>query len=146
MGRGLPEQGRSQDFISGVEHLRGRLHVGSGGGATLTPKNFGNLQNFSLKIAKMPYLCLFYTKFYKPCVNFSRVGTKNTTWWKSFEKILKILEKNSIEKLTFRLFLERLMLKIEPSEITSFFYNNFFQFRGWNVPGVPPPGYATVNK
>ena len=98
---------------------------------------------FLRKLLKMHYFCLFYTKVYTPCVNFSRVWTKNTNCWKSFEKSMKILDENSIEILTFKLFLEMLMLKIEPSEITSFFYNNFFQFRGWNVPGVPPPGYAT---
>ena len=44
------------------------------------------------------------------------------------------------------------MLKIEHSEITPFFYNNFFNFGGQgNVPyPVFPPGYATdknvVNK
>ena len=37
------------------------------------------------------------------------------------------------------------MLKIELSEITSFFYNNFSISGGGrrNVPGVPPPGHAT---
>ena len=56
------------------------------------------------------------------------------------EKILKFFENNSIEKLSFYLFLEKLLLKIEPSEITSFFYNNFFQFfgGGGDVPCVPP--------
>ena len=34
------------------------------------------------------------------------------------------------------------MLKIGPSEIKSFFYNNFFNFGGRNVPGLPP-GSAT---
>ena len=47
-----------------------------------------------------------------------------------FEKILKCLDENSIEKLHLLLFLENLLLKIEPSEIRSFFYNNFFGFRG----------------
>ena len=63
----------------------------------------------------------------------------------NFEKILKYLE-----KLNFFLFLEKLLLKIEPSEITSFFYNNFFQFGGGgNVPCVPPAGatvYAFIRK
>ena len=36
-----------------------------------------------------------------------------------------IFDKNSLEKLNFYLFLEKLLLKIEPSEITSFFYSNF---------------------
>ena len=57
----------------------------------------------------------------------------------NFEILLKIFEKNSIEKWHFKLFLEKLLLKIEPSEMTSFFYNNFFPFRGGgNVPYVPP--------
>ena len=56
----------------------------------------------------------------------------------NFEKILKIIDENSIEKLNFSLFLEKLWLKIEPSEIASFFYNNLFQFRGGDVPSVPP--------
>ena len=34
------------------------------------------------------------------------------------------------------------MLKIEPTEITSFFYNKFFNFGGGTFP-VFPPGYAT---
>ena len=48
----------------------------------------------------------------------------------NFEKTLKFFVKNSLEKLHFYLFLEKLLLKIEPSEITSFFYNNFFNFGG----------------
>ena len=85
---------------------------------------------FLRKLLIMLYFCLFYTKFYEPCFNFARVWTKNTNCWKIFDEILKILDENSIEKLTSKLFLENLMLKIEPSEITSFFYNNFFHFRG----------------
>ena len=46
----------------------------------------------------------------------------------NFEKILQIFDKNSIAKLHFYLFLEKLWLKIEPSEITTFFYNNIFNF------------------
>ena len=38
----------------------------------------------------------------------------------NFEKVLKIFDKNSIEKLKFYRLLEKLMLKIEPSEITPF--------------------------
>ena len=41
--------------------------------------------------------------------------------------------------------MEKLLLKIEPSEITSFFYNNFFPFGGGGeFSHRPPPGYATV--
>ena len=73
--------------------------------------------------------CIFSNEFNKPCVNFWRVWRKNTNCL----EILRILEKsdkNSIEKLNFYRLLERLLLKIEPTEITPFFYNNFFQFRG----------------
>ena len=57
----------------------------------------------------------------------------------SFEKILKILEENSIEKMIFLLFLEKLLLNIEPWKITPDFYNNFFRFRGGGRSRVPPP-------
>ena len=67
----------------------------------------------------------------------------------NFEKILKFVDKNSQEKLNLYLFLEKLLLKIEHSEITSIFYNNFFNFGGGgNVPCVPPGGataYGTMN-
>ena len=42
----------------------------------------------------------------------------------------EIFDKKSIEKLNFELFLEKLMLEIEPWKITSFFYNTFFHFGG----------------
>ena len=63
----------------------------------------------------------------------------------NFEKILKFFGENSIEKLTlfifyFFYFFENLLLKVEPSEITPFFYNNFFAFWG-DFPPLPP-GYA----
>ena len=65
---------------------------------------------------------------------------------RNFEKILKFFDENSIEKLNFLFFFififyffENLLLKIELSEISPFFYNNFFGFGG----GSPfPPGYA----
>ena len=41
------------------------------------------------------------------------------------EKSLKMFAENSIEKLTFQPFLALSLLKIELSERTSFFYNNF---------------------
>ena len=56
----------------------------------------------------------------------------------NFEKSFKVFDKNSLGKLNFYRFLEKLLLKIEPSEITSFFYNNLFHFGGANVPTVPP--------
>ena len=49
----------------------------------------------------------------------------------------EFFDKNSLEKLNFYLFFENLLLIIEPSEITSFFYNNSFNFGGGDVPCVP---------
>ena len=46
--------------------------------------------------------------------------------------------------MNFYLFLGKLLLKIEPSEIPSFFYN-FFQFRGVGERSVFPPAGATAN-
>ena len=36
--------------------------------------------------------------FFKTCVKFLRVWTKNTNGWEIFEKILKIFDENAIEK------------------------------------------------
>ena len=62
----------------------------------------------------------------------------------NFEKILKFFDENSIEKLNslfffyFLFFFENLFQKIELSEITPFFYNNFFGFGGGEFPPFPP--------
>ena len=58
----------------------------------------------------------------------------------NFEKILKFIDENSIEKLNFLFFIffENLLLKIELSEITPFFYNIFFGFGGWDFAPFPP--------
>ena len=61
--------------------------------------------------------------------SFFAIWTKNTLL-ENFEKILRISDENSIEKLNVIMILENLLLKIEPSEIPPFFYNNFFGFRG----------------
>ena len=68
----------------------------------------------------------------------------------NFEKILKFFDENSIEKLNFLFFFifffENLLLKIELSEITPFFYINFFGFGvGGGISPLPPPGYALVS-
>ena len=103
--------------------------------------NAGELSKFCKNVlrksAKMHYFSLFYTKFYKPSVNSFRVWTKNTKWWGIFDEI-------SIENLTIKKFVEKMLLKMEPSEITSFFYNNISNFGGGRVPGVPPC-YATFS-
>ena len=78
-----------------------------------------------MKIAKMQYFRLFCKNILKPCVKFSRVWTKNTISQGKFEKILKFFDENQQKNWIFTYFREILLLKIEPSEITSFFYNNF---------------------
>ena len=62
----------------------------------------------------------------------------------NFEKILKFFDKNSLEKVNLYLFLEKLLLKIKPSEITSFFYNISFNFGGGGTFPVFPPAGATA--
>ena len=58
----------------------------------------------------------------------------------NFVKMKKVFDQHSIEKLNFLLFLEKLLPKAEPSEITSFFYNNFFF--GFGGISLFPLGYA----
>ena len=82
----------------------------------------------------MHYFCIFFKKFNKPFVTFLRVWTKNANCWEIlrtfWKSLMKILLKNWIFILFFILFFENLLLKIEPSEITPVFYNNFFGFGG----------------
>ena len=72
-----------------------------------------------MKIAKLNYSRVFSKKIKK------RVWTKNTIGWGNFEQIFKIFDENAIEKGIFIYFWEKLLLKIEPLEITSVFYSNF---------------------
>ena len=99
----------------------------------------GNFESFLKQIAKKSIsLAYFSKKFNKPCINFLRVWTKNANCWEFLRKFW-----NFYRKIEFFIFiLENLLLKIQPSEITPFFYNNFFFFWG-GVP--PPPGYAPGN-
>ena len=62
----------------------------------------------------------------------------------------KIFDEISIEKLHFYFILENLLLKIEPSEITPFFYNNFsvsggFPLSPWLRP-LPMPMDSEIFK
>ena len=99
------------------------------------------LESFEKIFIRILLKCIIFAyfskKFSKPCVNFSRVWTKNANCW----EILKIFDETSIEKLNFYFIfifmLENLLLKIEPSEITPFFYHNFFRFGGGDFPSSP---------
>ena len=70
-----------------------------------------------------------------------RIWTKNANCWEILRKfwkfLMKILLKNGIFILFLILFFENLLLKIEPSEITPVFYNNFFGFGGGGFPPSP---------
>ena len=94
---------------------------GGGGCPPQDAEEFSHICTLSEEKCKMHYFSLFYTKLYKPRVTFSRVWTKNTNCWEIFEKFLKFFDENSIEKLTFTLFLENML--IGHLETTSFFYN-----------------------
>ena len=60
----------------------------------------------------------------------------------NFEKILKILDENSIEKLNFLfLFFRKFVNKKDNSEVTPFFYKNFSVAGGAEFHPFPP-GYA----
>ena len=67
---------------------------------------------------------------------FRRLDKKHKLLGK-FEKILKIFDENSIEKLNFIMIFGKFVTKNRASEITPFFYNNFFGFGG--DPPLPPP-------
>ena len=41
----------------------------------------------------MHYFSVFFKKFNKPCVTFSRVWTKNTNYWEIFGKCCKFMMK-----------------------------------------------------
>ena len=90
----------------------------------------------------MHYFSIFLEKINKPCVSFLCLDEK-TQNFVNFEKILKIFDENSIENFNFNFIFifENFLQKIEPSKITPFFYNNFFRFRGGDLP-PSPSGYA----
>ena len=95
-----PSQWRSQDFGSGGGNtLGGQPRGGSGGGAPRTPENFRKFsKNFFRKLFKMHYFSIFFKKVNKPCVNFSRVWTKNTNFWKILRNF-RNFSKNFLTKL-----------------------------------------------
>ena len=94
----------------------------------------------------MDYFRRFFKKKIKNLAfNFRALEEKHKLFG-NFEKILKSVDKNSLEKLNVYLLLEKFLLKIEPSEITSFFYN-IFSISAGDVPCVPPGGaYAYSDK
>ena len=66
-----------------------------------------------------------FPNFFKPCVNFSRVWTKNRNCWEAFEKILTIFDENAIGYS-----LGQVVAKIRASGNNIIFLQPFFQFLG----------------
>ena len=91
-------------------------------------------KNLSRKLPKMHNLSIFFKCFNKACVNSSRIWTKNANFWEILRKNCNVLMKIPLKNwiLYFYLynfnFFANLLLKIEPSEITPFFYNILFGF------------------
>ena len=75
----LTIQWRSQDFISEGKHFKGSVSCGDAEEISKIWKIFVK------KSAKMHYFNQFFKKFKIPCVNLSRVWTKNTNCWENFE-------------------------------------------------------------
>ena len=108
-------------------------------------------KRFLQKFVKMLYFSIFFKRCNKPMRSFFAVWTKNTNCWDILRKFWKFLMKIQLKNWILLWFLENLLLKIEPSEITQFYYNNFFGFGGGDsspplppLPPLNPPMYYNV--
>ena len=81
----------------------------------------------------MHYFSLFFKNISKLSVIFLRVWTKKTIGWENFEKVLKVFDENSIEKLNFYQFLGRAVAKNRSFRNTIIFLQQFFPVRGGGV-------------
>ena len=113
-------------------------------------KIFRNItQKIFKKIAKNGFLAYFSNKLPNYPLIFCALGRTTQivrkfwenfefVWWKFYRKIEFFI--------FYFYFFENLLvkIKIEPSEITPFFYHNFFRFRGGGFHPFPP-GYTLVN-
>ena len=124
----------------GGEHFKGgRPHRGSGGPSPPDAKLSKICKKSSENCKKCIILANFSTFFKNHAFNFRAFGRKIQMAGKILRNFWK---KTQWEKMIFLLFLEKLLLKIEPWKITSDFYNNFSDFGGGgrrNVPVSPPP-------
>ena len=100
---------------------------------------FSKICNKILEIANTHYFSLFFIKISKLCVKFLRVWTKNTTGWESYEKILEIVDENSIEKLNFYLFMGKLVAKNRAFGNNIIFLQQFFPGSWGGGVESPPP-------
>ena len=99
--------------------------MGVGGGALLATENFWKFAKiFEIKVQKSIIFARFTQNFIHPASIFSRVWRKTKIVGKFLRKFENFWWKFN-RKIDFKLFLEKMLLKIEPSEITSFFYDIF---------------------
>ena len=85
-------QRRPQDFGSG-ELFRGSASWGVRGAQHPDAGEFSKIfEKFLMKIAKMDYFNIFFKKFNKHCVNFSRVLTKNTNCWEILRNLRNVFK------------------------------------------------------
>ena len=97
-------------------------------------RNFS--QDFLRKLPKIHYIAYFSKKSdRKNMRQFVALSDANHKMLGNFKIFLKIFDKNLIGKLNFNYFWKG----IEPSEITSFFYNIFPLFVWGTFPIFPPP-------
>ena len=94
---------------------------------------------------KLLYFRLFCKEITKPCVKFSRGWTKNTICWGNFEKILKLFDENSIEKLNLYLFFVKYVAKNRNFGNNIIFLQQFFPVRGGVQTTKPPPLRTPLN-
>ena len=91
----------------------------------------------------MYYFSIFSKNLTNHGLIFSRLDEKHNLL-ETCEEILKIFDEDSTEKLNFyfifNFIFRTFVTKIDPSEITSFFYNGFFGFGG--IFHLSPPAYA----
>ena len=86
-------------------------------------------KSFFWKSIKMHYLADFSNKVTNYALLFCAFGRKTQIvgkFWEKFENFGRKLNR----KMIFLLFLEKLLLNIEPWKITPDFYNTFSRFRG----------------
>ena len=112
-------------------------------------ENFRNFWKFFFgKLQEMHYFRIFFKYVNKLCVHFLSVWTKNSNCWEILGKfwnfLIKMLRKIEFFIFFIFIFFKNLLLKIELSEITPFFYNNFFGFGGGGISPLPL-GYALAS-
>ena len=95
------------------------------------------LKTFLQKVGKYALLAYFSTNLTTYALIFYAFGRKSQILWKIW-KNSQIFWWKFYRKLIFFIFFENFLLKIEPWEITQFFYTNFFGFGG-----IPPFPLAT---